>query len=81
MGIGGKLSLTLLAAGWLATALATKNGDIERGNAAYEAGALVRVSGANMIMSPPLVLERKDSQTIVDAVTHALQSVRLDPAQ
>ena len=38
MGIGGKLSLTLLAAGWLATALATKNGDIERGNAAYEAG-------------------------------------------
>ncbi len=50
-------------------------------DAAYEAGALVRVSGNNMIISPPLVLERKDSQTIVDAVAHALQSVRLDPAK
>ena len=50
-------------------------------DAAYEAGALVRVSGNNMIMSPPLVLERKESQQIVDAVTHALDSVRIDPAK
>ncbi len=50
-------------------------------DAAYEAGALVRVSGNNMIMSPPLVLERRDSQTILDAVTHALDNVRLDPSK
>ena len=50
-------------------------------DAAYDAGALVRVSGNNMIMSPPLVLERKDSQAIVDAINHALTSVKLDPAK
>jgi adenosylmethionine-8-amino-7-oxononanoate aminotransferase len=51
------------------------------GDAAYEAGALVRISGNNMMMSPPLVIERKDSQEIVDAVTAAIAGVKLDPAE
>ncbi|MFO1115892.1 MAG: aminotransferase class III-fold pyridoxal phosphate-dependent enzyme [Beijerinckiaceae bacterium] len=49
--------------------------------AAYAAGALVRVSGHNLMMSPPLILDRKDAQAIVDAVTYAVESVKLDPAQ
>ncbi len=51
------------------------------GDAAYDAGALVRVSGNNMMMSPPLILDRKEAQAIVDAVTAAVTSVKLDPAQ
>ena len=31
--------------------------------------------------APPLVLERRDSQAIVDAITHALTSVKLDPTK
>ena len=36
--LSSKLVLGLVAAGWLATALASKNGDIEAGIAAYDAG-------------------------------------------
>ncbi|QYK42696.1 MAG: aminotransferase class III-fold pyridoxal phosphate-dependent enzyme [Paracoccaceae bacterium] len=36
--------------------------------AAYAAGAMVRVSGANIILSPPLVLTEADAQTILDAL-------------
>jgi adenosylmethionine-8-amino-7-oxononanoate aminotransferase len=36
--------------------------------AAYEAGAMVRVSGPNIILSPPLVLTKADAQVILDAL-------------
>jgi adenosylmethionine-8-amino-7-oxononanoate aminotransferase len=36
--------------------------------AAYEAGAMVRVSGPNIILSPPLVLTEADAQVILDAL-------------
>jgi len=35
---------------------------------AYQAGAMVRVSGANIILSPPLVLTAADAQIILDAL-------------
>ncbi|MCC5988534.1 MAG: aminotransferase class III-fold pyridoxal phosphate-dependent enzyme [Pararhodobacter sp.] len=35
---------------------------------AYEAGAMVRVSGPNIIMSPPLILTSGDVQTVLDAL-------------
>ena len=36
--------------------------------AAYEAGAMVRVSGPNIILSPPLVLTEADAQVILTAL-------------
>ena len=36
--------------------------------ATYEAGVMVRVSGPNIIMSPPLILTAQDVQKIVDAL-------------
>ena len=36
--------------------------------ATYDAGVMVRVSGPNIIMSPPLVLTSEDVQQIVDAL-------------
>ena len=35
---------------------------------AYEKGAMVRVSGPNIILSPPLVLTAADAQVILDAL-------------
>ncbi|MEM6462630.1 MAG: aspartate aminotransferase family protein [Pseudomonadota bacterium] len=35
---------------------------------AYENGVMVRVSGANVIMSPPLILTEADVETILDAL-------------
>ena len=35
---------------------------------AYEAGAMVRVSGPNIILSPPLVVTSEDVQTIISAL-------------
>ncbi len=35
---------------------------------AYKAGAMVRVSGPNIILSPPLVLTDSEAQTILDAL-------------
>jgi len=35
---------------------------------AYQAGAMVRVSGPNIILSPPLVLTAADAQVILDAL-------------
>jgi adenosylmethionine-8-amino-7-oxononanoate aminotransferase len=35
---------------------------------AYEAGAMVRVSGPNIILSPPLVITEADAKTILDAL-------------
>ena len=47
---------------------------------AYENGALVRVAANVMILSPPLVIERADSDAIVAAIDAALTLNRLDPA-
>lgn len=35
---------------------------------AYEAGAMVRVSGPNIILSPPLVITAEDATTILTAL-------------
>ena len=43
--------------------------------AAYEAGALVRVSGNMVILSPPLVLDSADVATILGAVEKGLAAV------
>jgi hypothetical protein len=36
--------------------------------AAYEAGAMVRVSGPNIILSPPLVISEGDGSVILNAL-------------
>ena len=40
----------------------------------YEAGVMIRVSGPNVILSPPLVLTAADVQTILRALDDALSS-------
>lgn len=42
--------------------------------AAYAAGTMVRISGANIILSPPLVITAQDVATIVSALDTALAS-------
>ena len=42
---------------------------------AYEAGAMVRVSGPNLILSPPLVLTEVDANTILTALDAGFASV------
>jgi adenosylmethionine-8-amino-7-oxononanoate aminotransferase len=44
-------------------------------NVAYEAGAMVRVSGPNIIMSPPLVVTENDVQTILAALDAGFAAV------
>ncbi|MEE9315010.1 MAG: aspartate aminotransferase family protein [Rhizobiaceae bacterium] len=41
----------------------------------YQAGVMVRISGNNIIMSPPLILTSKDVQAILDAIDHGLSAV------
>ncbi len=41
----------------------------------YRAGAMVRVSGPNIILSPPLVLTSADVQTILSALDAGFASV------
>jgi adenosylmethionine-8-amino-7-oxononanoate aminotransferase len=43
--------------------------------AAYEAGAMIRVSGPNIILSPPLVLTSADVQVILKAVDAGLAAL------
>ena len=43
--------------------------------AAYESGAMIRVSGPNVILSPPLVLTTEDVDTILAALRSGLQSL------
>lgn len=43
--------------------------------ATYEAGVMVRVSGANVILSPPLVITAQDVQTILAALDEGLSAV------
>ncbi|MDX5383708.1 MAG: aspartate aminotransferase family protein [Rhodobacterales bacterium] len=42
---------------------------------AYRAGAMVRVSGANIIMSPPLILTAEDVQVILDALNEGFAAI------
>lgn len=42
---------------------------------AYEAGAMVRVSGNNIILSPPLVLGEEDVNTLISALDKGLGAV------
>lgn len=41
---------------------------------AYRAGAMIRISGPNIILSPPLVLESADVQTILSALSAGLKA-------
>ncbi len=41
---------------------------------AYEAGVMIRVSGANIILSPPLIITAADVATIVAALDNALSA-------
>ena len=43
---------------------------------AYEAGVMVRTSGANVIISPPLVITAADVQKIVSALDAGLSAAR-----
>jgi adenosylmethionine-8-amino-7-oxononanoate aminotransferase len=43
--------------------------------AAYESGAMIRVSGPNVILSPPLVLTAEDVDTILAALRSGFQSL------
>ncbi len=42
---------------------------------AYQSGAMVRVSGANLILSPPLVLTEEDATTILSALDAGLAAL------
>jgi adenosylmethionine-8-amino-7-oxononanoate aminotransferase len=46
------------------------------GRAAYEAGLMVRISGANLILSPPLVINAQEIDFIVDALAKAFAKVQ-----
>lgn len=43
--------------------------------AAYEAGAMIRVSGANIILSPPLVLSEQDASILLSALDAGFASL------
>jgi adenosylmethionine-8-amino-7-oxononanoate aminotransferase len=43
--------------------------------AAYQAGAMIRVSGPNIILSPPLVVTSADVQTILAALDAGLAAL------
>ena len=42
---------------------------------AYQSGAMVRVSGPNILLSPPLVLTEQDAQTILSALDAGLAAI------
>ena len=42
--------------------------------ATYQAGAMIRVSGPNIILSPPLVLTEQDAATILSALEAGLKA-------
>jgi len=42
--------------------------------ATYDAGVMIRVSGPNIILSPPLVLTQDETETIVDALDAGLKA-------
>lgn len=45
-------------------------------DAAYDAGVMLRVSGANIILSPPLILSAAELNKIGEAIDHGLRGVR-----
>ena len=45
-------------------------------DAAYEAGVTVRVSGNNMICSPPLIVTEKDTADILDGLEAGLKTAQ-----
>jgi adenosylmethionine-8-amino-7-oxononanoate aminotransferase len=53
----------------------------ELGNQFAEAGALVRIANNNLLFSPPLILNRKESEEIIAALDAAFEGTRLDPAR
>jgi len=42
--------------------------------ATYEAGAMVRVGGNNLLMSPPLVIEEAEIETLLSALEIGVQA-------
>ena len=42
--------------------------------ATYEAGTMVRISGPNILMSPPLILTDADSATILSSLEAGLKA-------
>ena len=48
---------------------------IKMQKAAYQAGALIRVSGPNVILSPSLVIEEADIDIALNAVEEGLKAI------
>ena len=44
-------------------------------DAAYAAGVMIRISGSNIILSPPLILSAREVEVIASALDAALSSV------
>lgn len=42
--------------------------------ATYEAGVMVRISGPNLILSPPLIITERDVRDIISAIDHGLST-------
>ena len=59
---------------------ATKAPDMKAGpvvlKGAYENGAMIRVSGNNILLSPPLILTSANVQTILSAIDAGLTAAR-----
>ena len=43
--------------------------------ATYQAGAMIRISGPNLILSPPLVISQQDATTILSAIDAGFAAV------
>jgi len=43
----------------------------------YEHGVMIRVSGPNIILSPPLVISQSEIESIINALDAAFSSVNL----
>ena len=41
-------------------------------DAAYDAGVMLRISGSNIILSPPLVISGEDVETLITALDRGL---------
>ena len=45
--------------------------------AAYEAGVMVRISGNNIICSPPLIITKEETQQLLDGIEVGLKAAEL----
>ena len=43
--------------------------------AVYKAGVMIRVSGPNIILSPPLIINKQDTAKVVEALDEGFASV------